>query len=156
MKSQVCNQPVAHQHECHYTNINPKPVQPDGFNSRKIHHPTKLPFSTLINVVVFVLHTQQKLVAIVAVAEILEPHNKRRDLLNVVSTRNEENEGGDRGERCGLLDVHENGTEGQAETLRDKDAVEDDEEGEEEGRRVGIETTHEVDNEDKGRGKCEF
>lgn len=156
MKSQESNQPIPNQHERHNTNINPKPVQPDRLNRRKICHPTKLPFPTLINVVVFVLYTQQKLVAIEAIAEILKPHNERRNLLNVVAASDEEDERRDGGERRGLLDIHENGTECQAEALRDKDAIEDDEEGEEEGGRVRVEATHEVDYENEGGRESEF
>ena len=153
MKSQIRNQAVTHQHERHNTDTNPQPIQPDRFNGREIRHPTKLPIPTLVNVVVLILHTQEQLVAVVAVAEVLHPEDEGGDLLDVVAAGDEEDEGGDGGEGGGLLDVHEDGAEGQAEALGDEDAVEDDEEGEEEGGWVGVEASHEVDYEYEGCGE---
>ncbi|KAL6977784.1 hypothetical protein U1Q18_026570 [Sarracenia purpurea var. burkii] len=60
---------------------------------------------------------------------------------------------GDKGEGGGLLDVHEDGAESEAETLGDEDAEEEDED---EGGRRGFEATYPVDDFDEDGGDDEL
>lgn len=76
--------------------------------------------------------------------------------MNIVSASNEEDECRDRSERGGLLNVHENSTEGQTEALGDEDAVENDDEREEKSGRMWAESAHEVDYENEGGRESEF
>nr|GMD25494.1 hypothetical protein Iba_chr08cCG10640 [Ipomoea batatas] len=76
-----------------------------------------------------VLNPHKKLVTEVTKRCVFHPDEERWDVLNVVSTHQQEHEHHDRGERGGLLNVHQDGPEGQPEALGDEDVEEDDEEG---------------------------
>ncbi|KAL6954947.1 hypothetical protein U1Q18_044389 [Sarracenia purpurea var. burkii] len=81
---------------------------------------------------------------IVTERDVLQPRNEGRDLLDVVAAIEQEDEHDDGGEGGSLIDVHEDGVEG--EVLGDKDIEEVDEDG-----GGGFEATHPVgDNDEKG------
>lgn len=77
-------------------------------------------------------------------------------MLDVVTAGHEEDEGGDGGEGRGLLDLHEQGAESEAEALGYQHAEEEHEEGEEEGGGARGQAAHPIEDDGEGGGEGEL
>ncbi|KAL6970364.1 hypothetical protein U1Q18_030063 [Sarracenia purpurea var. burkii] len=76
-----------------------------------------------------------------------------RDLLDVIVVDEQKDEHSDESEGGGLLDVYEDGAEGEAEVLGDEDVEEEENKTKDEGGRGGFEVVHPVGDDDEEGGR---
>ncbi|PNT66725.1 hypothetical protein BRADI_3g16132v3 [Brachypodium distachyon] len=158
VQGEVGDDAVANKEQRHDADIHPMVLKPDSLDGRELRHGAHRPAAAafIVPAPVGELYPKQQPVAVEAVVEPPEPADKRRDMLHVVATGDEEHHGDDGSQGRPLLDVHEHGTDGEPQALGDEHGVEDDEEGEEEGGRARVQAAHPVEDEHERRRQAEL
>lgn len=96
MQGEISDESVTKQHQRHDKNIKPQMVESHGLDCWKIFNSAPFNIGALVIIIITVLNTQKKFVAVIAVTQVLEPHYEWWDLLHVIASSNEKDKGRDR------------------------------------------------------------